>query len=221
MLPVLQCVSERYWIAPGAPLYQNLNFIYESQPMIVPTRICSLKPNVTREQAIEQLTATGATRLLRTLTAGPLRSVAELYVPFRLYRAHISNRGRLDESLVAIDAVAGTLDLFRFDHVPSDEETIALDTRNHVATALPETLARERLIAKLRRVAYQRGFFRLQDLAITAEAVSDLYIPYWLGFRGSNGRARVTVLDAVRRRLEGAKMRRLVENWLLSNSPSE
>jgi len=183
-------------------------------------QIYSLKPNVTHEQAVALLAAQGATRLLRTLTAGPLRSVADLYVPFRLYRAHISNRGRRDESLVAIDSIAGTLDLFRFDHLPSGEETISLQTRNHLAAQLPEDLARERLVAKLRRVAYQRGFFRLRDLAITAEPVSELYIPYWLGFRGSKGRARLAVIDAVRRRFEGAKMRHLVESWLLSNSPS-
>jgi hypothetical protein len=182
-------------------------------------RICCLKPSVTREQAIAQLTAQGATRLLRTLTAGPLRSVAELYVPFCLYRARISNRGRLEESLVALDSVAGILDLFRFDHVPAGEETISLETRNHMAANVPERLLRERLVAKLRRLAYQRGFFRLQDLAIAAEPVNELYLPYWLGFRGSQLRARLTVLDAVRRRLEGAKMRRLVESWLLSNSP--
>jgi hypothetical protein len=183
--------------------------------------ISTLKPNVTREQAIQQLTARGATRLLRSLTSGPLRSVAEFYVPFCIYLARISNRGLVDESLVAIDSVAGTLDLFRFDHVPSNDETVSLETRNHVAAHLEEHLARQRLIAKLRRVAYQRGFFRLQDLAIAAEPVSELHIPYWLGFRGSQGRARLVVIDAVRRRFEGAKMRRLVENWLLSHSPAE
>jgi hypothetical protein len=179
-------------------------------------QIHTLKPNVTREDAISQFTARGATRLVRTLTAGPLRSVAELYVPFRVYRAQISNRGRVDTSLVAIDSVTGMLDLFRFDHLPADGETISLETRNHVGVQLKEVLARERLIAKLRRVAYGRGFFRLQNLAITPELVSELYLPYWLGFRGSNGHARLAVIDAVRRRFEGAKMRRLVETWLLS-----
>jgi hypothetical protein len=184
-------------------------------------QIRTLRPNVTREQAIAQLRARGATRLLRNLTSGPLRSVAELYVPFRLYRARISNRGRVDESLVAIDSVAGTLDLFRFDHVPESNETISLETRNHLSAHLQEAMARERMVAKLRRVAYQRGFFRLHDLSIHAEPVSELHIPYWLGFRGSNGRARLAVIDAVRRRFEGAKMRQLVENWLLSHSPAE
>ena len=183
--------------------------------------IRSLKPNVTREQAIAQFSARGVTRLFRTLSGGPLRSVAELYLPFRLFRAHISNRGNVEERLVAIDAVAGTLDLFQFEHVPTAEETIALETRNRPEPALPLDAARERLIAKLRRVAYQRGFFRLQGLEITADPVTELHVPYWLGFRASHGHARVSVIDAVRRQFEGARMRRLVESWLLSHPPVE
>jgi len=61
----------------------------------------------------------------------------------------------------------------------------------------------------------------LQDFVITAEPVTSLHIPYWLGFRGSNNHVRIAVIDAIRRRFEGAKMRRLVETWLLSNKPVE
>jgi hypothetical protein len=42
----------------------------------------------------------------------------------------------------------------------------------------------------------------------------ELHIPYWIGFRGSDDRVRISVIDAVRRRPEGAKVRRLVEEWL-------
>ena len=105
--------------------------------------------------------------------------------------------------------------------MPTAEETIARETRNHPKATLPIEAAREQLIAKLRRVAYQRGFFRLQGLEITADPVAELYLPYWLGFRGSDGHARVSVIDAVRRRFEGAKMRRIVEAWLLSHPPAE
>ena len=62
---------------------------------------------------------------------------------------------------------------------------------------------------------YTRGFFRMRDLRISAEPLPDeLHVPYWLGFRGSDGHARVSVIDAVRRSVEGAKVRRLVEEWL-------
>ena len=183
--------------------------------------IHSLKPNVTRDQAIAQFSGRGVTRLFRTLTSGPLLAVAEFYLPFRLFRARISNRGTIEERLVAIDSVAGTLDLFQFDHVPSVEETITRETRNHPKAVLPVDSAREQLIEKLRRVAYQRGFFRLQGLEITADPVAELHIPYWVGFRGSKGRTRLSVIDAVRRRVEGARMRNMVENWLRSIPPTQ
>jgi hypothetical protein len=57
----------------------------------------------------------------------------------------------------------------------------------------------------------------MSNLAITATPLAEeLFVPYWLGFRGSDRNARVAVIDAVRRKFEGAKVRRLVENWLSS-----
>jgi len=181
-------------------------------------RIRSLKPNVTREQAIVQFSSSGIPRLFRNAAFGRLRSVAELYLPFRLFQVEIINRGIRDEKLVAIDSFTGTLDLFQFDHVPDEAETMSVDTRNCPRTLLSDTVIREMLIAKLRRLLYSRGFFRMRDLQITATPLAqELHIPYWLGFRGSNGHARVAVIDAVRRRFEGAKMRRLIEAWLISS----
>jgi hypothetical protein len=179
------------------------------------TRIRTLKANVTREQAVEQFASSGLSKIFRNHAFGNLRSVAEFYVPFRMFRARIVNRGVADEQLVALDAVSGMLDLFQFDHLPADSETTYLETRNCAAAELEHGRASELLIAKLRRVLYSRGFFRMRDLSITATPLDEeLFIPYWLGFRGSDGHARVAVIDAVRRRFEGAKVRRLVENWL-------
>jgi hypothetical protein len=42
----------------------------------------------------------------------------------------------------------------------------------------------------------------------------DFHMPYWLGFYGADGALRCRVLDAVRRRMEGAKARALFEHWL-------
>jgi hypothetical protein len=181
------------------------------------TRIRTLKPNVNREQAMEQFSGRGASKLFRNGFFGPLRSVAEFYVPFRLFRARVVNGGATDENLVALDAVTGTLDLFKFDHVPDDSETMHIETRNCAAPGLENDRAIELLVAKLRRVLYSRGFFRMRDLSITATPLDDeIFVPYWLGFRGSGNDARVAVIDAVRRRPEGAKLRRLVENWIAS-----
>jgi hypothetical protein len=181
------------------------------------TRIRALKANVTREQAVEQFSSIGLSKLLRNQAFGPLRSVAEFYVPFRIFRTRIENRGVTDENLVALDAVTGTLDLFKFDRLPGDSETTFLETRNCAKAELENGRAVELVTAKLRRVLYSRGFFRMSNLAITATALEEeLFVPYWLGFRGSDGNARVAVIDAVRRKFEGAKVRRLVENWLSS-----
>jgi len=182
-------------------------------------RIRSLKPNVTRDEAVLQFSATGIPRLFRNLAFGQLRSVAELYLPFRLFQVQIFNRGTRDEKLVAIDSLSGTLDPFQFDHVPHEGETISVDTRNCPRTRLEDRIIQQLLIAKLRRLLYSHGFFRMRDLEIHATPLPcDLHIPYWLGFRSSNGNAHVAVIDAVRRRFEGAKVRRLVETWLISNA---
>jgi hypothetical protein len=183
----------------------------------VMTRIRSLKPNVTREQAVEQFSASGVSKLFRNGFFGPLRSVAEFYVPFRLFRARIVNGGARDENLVALDVVTGALDLFKFDHLPDESETLHIETRNCAVPGLENERATELLVAKLRRVLYSRGFFRMRGLSITATPLADeLFVPYWLGFRGSGDDARVSVIDAVRRRPEGAKLRRLVEHWIAS-----
>ena len=183
------------------------------------TRIRTLKPNVTREQAIQQFSPRGPTALFRNVAFGRLCSVAELYIPFRLFRVQITNRGVTEERLVALDAVSGTLDLYQFDHPPAEAETLWLETRNRPLPELPDAAAAEQVVAKLRRVLYSRGFFKMRGLEITAAPLEDdLHIPYWLGFRGSDGRARVSVIDAVRRSLEGAKVRRLVEAWLTTKS---
>jgi hypothetical protein len=179
------------------------------------SRIRTLKRNVTREQAIQQFLSRGPVALFRQAAYGPLRSVAELYIPFRLFRAQISNRGQTEQRLVALDAVSGTLDLFQFDHVPTDAETISLETRNCPPALLSDPAAVELVIMKLRRVLYSRGFFRMRNLELDATSLSaQIHVPYWLGFRGAGPRAHVLAIDAVRRRPEGAKVRQLVEAWL-------
>ena len=86
-------------------------------------RIRALKANVTREQAVEQFSSRGLFRIFRNQAFGRLRSVAEFYVPFRIFRTRIENRGAMNENLVALDVVTGTLDLFKFDRLPGNSET--------------------------------------------------------------------------------------------------
>jgi len=181
-------------------------------------QIRSLKLNVTREEAIRQFTPRGPFSIIHRTVFGPLRSVAELYVPFRFFRVQIKNRGITEEKLVALDAVSGTLDLYQFEHLPAEPEIVSLETRNCPSAALSDEEAVELVIGKLRRLLYARGFFRVRDLQIAATPLAvEIHIPYWIGFRGSGTYARLSVIDAVRRRFEGAKVRRLVETWLTTH----
>ena len=183
--------------------------------------IRSLKPNVNRDEVIRQFSGGGPSAALRNVLYGRLRSLAALYIPFRLFRVQITNRGIFEEKLMALDAVTGTLDLFQFDHIPNGTETITVDTRNCPSSVLADSLLTDRVLAKLRRILYSNGFFKMRDLQLSAVPLPDeLHIPYWIGFRGSENHVRLFVIDAVRRRTEGAKVRRLVEEWLAQKSES-
>lgn len=183
-------------------------------------KIRSLRPNVTQEEAIRLFQPSGLTRLARTVLSGPLRSVAEAYIPFYLFRVTIVNRGRTENSVLGLDAVRGSLDPYRFDHAPTESETVRLETRNSLPAGLPANQAGELLVAKVRRLLYGKGFFRLHAMEITAEPLEDeLHIPYWLGFSGAGNRARLKVLDGVRRRTEGGKVRSIFEAWLEASGP--
>lgn len=176
--------------------------------------IQSLKPNVTRAEAIDKLQG-GVAGLRRWFGRGALRSVAEVYVPFRLYEVEIANGPSRQRSWFALDAVSGTLDLYHFEHTPAAEELIEVETRNRPEPTLEDAPAIRTLEDKLRRLMFQRGFFRVRDLHFRAErAPLDLHVPYWIGLYGAGENVRLRVLDAVRCRFEGAKARALFEDWL-------
>lgn len=180
-------------------------------------RIRSLKPNVTQEEAAEQFSAAGPVGLLRQAAFGPLRSVAEFYIPFRLFQVEILNGGKRDRRILGLDAVNGSLDVYHFDQLPGPDELIYIESRNCPQALLDDAQARELVTAKVQRMLFTTGFFRIKDLHISTEPVpGEIYVPYWVGFRGRGVRARLAVIDAVRRRLEGAKVRHLLQNWLTS-----
>ena len=179
-------------------------------------RIRSLRPNVNQEEAIERFSS-GLGAHLREAAFGPLRSVAEFYIPFQLFQVEILNRGKRDQRILGLDAVNGSLDLYHFEQLPGPREVIYLETRNCVQALLDDAHARELVVAKVRRLLFSTGFFRVRDLRITAEPVpGEIHIPYWVGFRGRGVRARFAVMDAVRRQVEGAKVRHLLRSWLTS-----
>ena len=179
-------------------------------------RIRSLRPNVTREQATEQFSS-GLMDILHTTMSGPLKSVADFYVPFQLFQVEIVNGGKRDLRLFGQDAVNGSLDLYQFEQLPNGGDVICLETRNCSQPLLDEIEAKKIVIAKVQRLLFSTGFFRLRDLKISAEPVAgEIYVPYWVGFRGRGTRVRFVVMDAVRRKMEGAKVRQLLRAWLTS-----
>ncbi len=177
--------------------------------------IRSLKPNVTIEQAVRQFTGAGLLSQFRYAAFGPLCSVAGLYIPFRLFEVTVFNQGKCNRYTLGLDMVTGSLNPYGFSMLPSDHEVLCHETRNCVPSSLNDTEANELILVKVQRILFSSGFFRIRNLRIKAQAVpGELHVPYWVGFRGKSERAHVTVMDAVRRRLEGGKVRSLLQNWL-------
>jgi hypothetical protein len=178
-----------------------------------------LRPNVTADEAVALLRGAGTARVLRRIANGPLRRVAPLYVPFRAYAVTIRNSHRDHVQFFAVDAVTGALDLYQFAELPSRDDLVVVETRNTVAPALGDDATREKVTEKVRRALYQTGFFRLRSPHIDAHAAAlpDVHVPYWVGFFGGRDRVRLAVVDAVRRRSEGARVHDLVRGWLASD----
>jgi hypothetical protein len=178
------------------------------------TYIQALKPNVTQEEALRTFSGVGLSTLYWRMRAGPLQRIAEAYLPYWLYRVQY-NMGRVAHStLFAIDAVNGSLDLFTFPKVPAGCDLISIHTRNRIASSLQRSATEAALRQKVLRVIFQQGFFKVRDLKLQiAPEPLELHIPYWLGFYG-NAVLRCRVLNAVRRRMEGAKASAMFEAWL-------
>ena len=172
--------------------------------------IQSLRRNVTREQAEIEL----GTRISRFFR-GPLRALAEVFVPYRLFRLTASNGpARTTERLLAMDAACGELDPYGFVSLPGDDVLCALQTANVVPEAIDENHLGLLATDRLRRLVFSHGFFRVRTVDIAAIPVLRFHVPYWLGFSGWESEAHLTALDAVRRRVEGPKVRELFRRWL-------
>lgn len=152
------------------------------------------------------------------MTLGPLRLVGEVYVPFRVFRLDIRNK-KTETVLLAVDALAGTLDPYTLDKNFSSTETTSAHTRNAIEPVLIQSQAAQFAINHARRIVFRRGFLHLRNLQITAACmIENLYVPYWVGFYGADSRARLSVISALSGRAEGAKLRGLLHDWLCASS---
>ncbi len=179
-----------------------------------PTYIQTLKPNVTQQEALRTFSGAGLSTLYWRIRSGPLRRIADVYVPYWLHRVQYNMGRTVHKTLFAIDAVNGSLDLFTFPRIPDAKDFISVHTKNYVAPSLQPSDAEALLRQKVLRVIFQQGFFKVRDLDLEiAREPLELHVPYWLGFYGHVA-ARCRVLNAVRRRMEGAKASALFESWL-------
>jgi hypothetical protein len=172
----------------------------------------ALKPNVTQEEALKAFSGAAISALYWRMRSGPLRRIADAYVPYYLYRVKYAGA---PARLFAIDAVDGSLDLFEFPRIPVEPELLALEDRNRLQATLSEERAAELLRDKVLRVIFQQGFFKIRDARLEITPVHcQLHLPYWLGFHERHGLVHCRVMDAVRRRMEGAKASAFFEQWL-------
>jgi hypothetical protein len=177
--------------------------------------IRSLKPNVSHDDAIGEFSSSGFANRFWRMRNGPLQRIADAYVPCRFFRVRYESGRAMQTRLFALDAVDGSLDLFEFPRLPGPQEFLSIETRNFLPPSLTEARAEELLREKVLRVIFQQGFFKIRErgLDVVREPL-ELCLPYWLGFYGTRGTVRCRVMDAVRRRVEGAKASAFFEQWL-------
>ena len=84
--------------------------------------IRSLQSAVEREQALSKFS--------RRWMSGKLLGVADIYIPYRLYKMTLEDRRVRTARLLAIDAISGNLDPFEFSESPLQTRCTDMETRN-------------------------------------------------------------------------------------------
>jgi len=175
--------------------------------------IYSLSATLTRDEAMQILAPPGIPGRVQRWQRGHLRAIASIYIPYRLYKTLIDDRGVQTIRYCAVDAASGTLDPYEF---PGQPAVVEVTTRNALPALVEESQTRELAIEKVRRLLYSAGFFRLMNPTITAElAGQEFYVPYWAGFFDARGDLKIAAVNAVRHSVEGEKVRCLIQEWLI------
>src|ERR1700732_3112146 len=112
------------------------------------TSIAALRPNVTKEDAVREFSSRGLSSMYWRLTAGRLQRIAEAYVPYQFYEVSYVMGRAPQTRLFAMDAVDGSLDLFEFPQLPSQQQLVTTETRNRVELSLAAGGGRALLRAK-------------------------------------------------------------------------
>lgn len=171
-------------------------------------RIESFRTNVSRERAVRIFREP-----LRVWRRGRLRAVLDFYIPFHLFRVVMASGRKPATIHLALDAVTGSLDPYQFDDAPGEECIIKIDTQRAAPVNLDIETLRTRLGERVMRMVFLKGFFKVRNYGFTADAVGEIYLPYWIGVYERGGAVELEAIDAVRGRFEGAKVREIADEW--------
>ena len=80
--------------------------------------IYSLRHQADRTSAMRYLAPSRITAIFHRWWNGRLRGVAEIYIPYRLYKVSFEDRGSRLIQYYALDSASGTLDPYEFGKVP-------------------------------------------------------------------------------------------------------
>lgn len=125
---------------------------------------------------------------LRELRWGKLRAMIGVRIPYDVFE--------VGNERLAIDAVKGTLDLYRIDDVPDGDSVV-----------LERQLSQEQTRVSLQKRLARQGQAVGDHLAV-------MLVPYWVGIFEQSEIVHIEVLDGIRGTLEGAKMRDVIEDFL-------
>lgn len=179
------------------------------------SQIMSLKPNMSLAEATKRFRGGAVQGWFHSWRRGAFIGVRDVYIPYRLFRVTISNRGQQQTSWMALDAISGRLDPYRFESLPDESDLLVVKSEAAFPSPMSVDELRTWLVDLVRRQVYLNGFFRLRDLRIETEYTGrDLYIPYWVGIYRKDQRLSIDVIDAVRKQFEGAKVRDVILHWL-------
>src|SRR6266566_4489906 len=159
--------------------------------------IRALKPKVNKQEALSRLDPRSLFSSLMQVGRGPLRMLAEVYVPFRMFRVEVNNCSRRDPFFLSVDAVTGQLDPYRFAAPLERDEFVEIEAHNSLKPLLDDRLAGEIAVGKAQHLVFSSGFFHVRNFSVRAEPIGLLiHVPYWIGFFGAGQRAHLSVLDA-------------------------
>jgi hypothetical protein len=175
-------------------------------------QIRSIQSEVTHELAWQRLSSAGASGILRRWMTGRLLGIADIYIPYHLYKVQMDDRRVSTRRLLAVDALSGNLDPFEFAEPPMQDRCVHVETRNYLPVQLSEAETHTLALAKFRRLLFSAGFFRLAKPEIAIELIEPAL---WAGFYGEEQSVRILALDAVRGTIEGSKVTNSVKAWLL------